>query len=266
VLALRGSGWRATHRELAAPIALLAGAAIFLVVAAIDRSGFGLAAAKSGRYLHVLAALALPAIAVAIDALLTRWRVVGIAALALLVVGIPGNVADTRDFARHQRVVDDATRRIMLTIPRDPLATKVPPALRPEPNRAPSVTLGWLRDGVASGRVPSARAPSPVEAATNRLRLSLMELDQPSGAACAPLRAPVALGLAAGERVGIGGRAVIALLEHGRAVSSPVAFGVGMLNPSLGHTLVVTAGPLTVRVVPGAPVGRFGSALCRTPR
>jgi hypothetical protein len=115
---------------------------------------------------------------------------------------------------------------------------------------------------VASGRVPATRAPSAIEAATNRLRLSLMELDDRAEAACPPLRAPVVLHLAKGDRVGIGGRTVVALLAGGRAISHPVGFGVGMLNPSLRHTLVAL-GPLTVRIAPGAPVGRLGTTLCR---
>src|SRR5439155_27364472 len=165
-------------------------------------------------------------------------KVVGGLGLELWLVGIPGNVLEARNYARKQRIVDDVTRRIMLTVPRDPLARTAPADLRPEPNRAPTITLGWLRAGVASGRVPSTRAPSPVEAATNRLRLSLMELDGRSDGACTLLRTPVVLHLAQGERVGIGGRTVVALLAGGRAISHPVVFGLGMLNPSLRHTLV----------------------------
>src|SRR5207245_1092417 len=112
------------------------------------------------------------------------------------------------------RVVDDATRRIMLSVPRAPLAREVPAELRPEPNRAPTVTLGWLRAGVASGRVPTTRSPSPVDAATDRLRLSLMELDDRREAACPPLSVPVTLDLVEGDRVGIGGRVTVALLER----------------------------------------------------
>ena len=262
VLAARDLGWRALRHERSAPLAMLLGAAGFLVIAALDRSGFGTAAARAGRYLHVLAALLLPAIAVAIDALLSRWKVVGALALALLLVGIPGNVLDARNYTRKQRIIDDATRRIMLTVPRDPLAPATPADLRPEPNRAPTVTLGWLRAGVASGRVPSTRAPSPIDAATNRLRLSLMELDGRTDGACPPLHAPVVLRLADGDRVGIGGRTVVALLEAGRAISHPVPFGVGMLSPSLRHTLLAVR-PLRVRIAPGAPIGRLGTTLCR---
>lgn len=263
VLAVRDACRRGRRGERAAPVAMLAGAALFLVIAALDRSGFGTAGARAGRYLHVVAALLLPAIAIALDELLSRWKAVGVVALALLLVGIPGNVLDARNYARKQHIVDDATRRIMLTVPRDPLARTAPAGLRPEPNRAPTVTIEWLRAGVASGRVPSTRSPSPVDAATNRLRLSLMELDGRRERACPPLRAPLVLDLRTGERFGLGGRAVVALLERGRAVSHPVVFGVGMLNPSLRHTVVVVAGPLTIRVGPGAPVGPLGTTLCR---
>jgi hypothetical protein len=261
-LALRERGPAAARRELAVPVALLAGVLAFVLLAAIDRGGFGSSAARAGRYLHVTAALLLPALAVAIDALLTRWRVAGIAALAVLLIGVPGNVGDARDYARRQRAIDDATRRIMLTVPRAPEAAGAPDALRPEPNRAPTVTLGWLRAGVASGRVPEGGAPTPREAATNRLRLSLLELDQRADDTCPPLRAPIDLDLVEGQRIGIGGRVIVVLVDRGRAASSPVSFGLGMLNPSLAHTLVAVA-PVSIRVAPGAPVGPLGATLCR---
>jgi hypothetical protein len=89
-----------------------------------------------------------------------------------------------------------------------------------------------------------------------------MELDGRSDAACPRLGSPVILRLAGGDRLGIGGRVVVALLERGRAVSHPVPFGVGMLNPSLRHTLVAVAAPLAIRVAPGAPIGPLGTTLC----
>ena len=94
VSARSAGGWRC-------PTALLLGAAAFLLIAAFDRSGVGASAAKLSRYLHILAALVLPAIAVAIDALLRRSRVVGRAGAGrLLVAGIPGNVARARRTTR----------------------------------------------------------------------------------------------------------------------------------------------------------------------
>ncbi len=264
VLALRVSGMRATRRELVLPTALLLGAGAFLVIAAFDRSGVGSSAARLSRYLHILAALTLPALAVAIDALFSRWRAAGAIALAVLLVGIPGNVASARDFARRQRTIDDATRQTMLSIARVPLARDVPAPLRPDPNRAPTLAIGWLLDGVHEGQIPSARASTPREASTNRLRLSLEELDRRSGFPCRSLPAAVDLRLVKGDTFGIVGRVLAISLDPPR--SAPVSFGVGLLNPSLAHTLIVTAGPLRVRLVPGAPAGRFGPALCRSPR
>jgi hypothetical protein len=261
VLALRQRGAVSLRRELAVPVGLLAGVVAFVAIAAIDRSGFGSNAARAGRYLHVTAALLLPALAVAIDALWTRWRVAGAVAFAVLLIGVPGNVGDARDYANRQRLIDDATRRIMLTVPRAPEAEAAPDELRPEPNRAPTVTLGWLRAGVASGRIPRGADPTAREAATNRLRLSVMELDERAERTCPALRAPVDLELDEGQRIGIGGRVVVVLRDGRRAVSNPVGFGLGMLNPSLAHTLVATA-PVSIRVAPGLPVGPLGATLC----
>jgi hypothetical protein len=262
VLVVRESGLGVLRGRLAVPVALLVGAAAFLLIAALDRSAVGSAAAKSSRYLHILAALVLPAVAVSIDALLTRRRALGIVALAALLVGVPGNVVHARDFAHNQRAVDDATRRIMLSVPRDPLARHVPAALRPEPNRAVTVTLGWLLAGVADGRIPRPGPLTPTERLTNRLRLSLMEVDRRSGLRCRQLSAPVTLRLAKGERIGLVGRALVTMLDGPSDRSGVVPFGVGMLNASLGHTLVAVAGPLTIRISAGRAAGRLGSALC----
>ena len=138
----------------------------------------------------------------------------------------------------------------------------MPPALRPEPNRAVTVTLGWLLAGVADGRIPRPGSLTPTERLTNRLRLSLMELDQRSGLQCRQLSTPVTLRLAKGDRIGLVGRALVTLLDGPSAQSGVVPFGVGMLNASLGHTLVAVAGPLTIRVSAGRAASRLGSALC----
>ena len=269
VLGVRESGFGVTRTRLALPAALLVAAVAFLLFGALDRSGVGPAAARTSRYLHVLAALALPAIAVGIDALARRRRAVGALAAVALLAGVPGNLGRAHDFARGQRAVDDATRQIMLSVPRDPLARAVPGALRPEPNRAPTVTLHWLLAGVAASRIPTARRSTPAESVTNRLRLSLMELDQRDirdAARCQPLATPVVVRLVAGDRVGVVGKVVVVLLAGPAAHSGIVPFGVGMLNPSPGHTLVAVAGPLTLRIARGGATGRVAPALCYAPR
>src|SRR6185437_15408820 len=60
--------------ELAAPVSLLAGSLVFLTITATGRLVLGAGTATSSRYVYVVAALTLPALAVAADALTTRWR------------------------------------------------------------------------------------------------------------------------------------------------------------------------------------------------
>jgi hypothetical protein len=263
VLVVRRSGVGVVCGELVLPVALLVGAGVFLLIAAFDRGGIGSAAARQGRYLHILAALVLPSIAVAVDALLDRSRVLGVVAVVVLLIGVPGNIASARDYSRRQERIDGPTRQMVLSIGRDPLASEVPATLRPEPNRAPTLTLGWLRAGIASGRVPNTRAPSAFEVRTNRLRLSLMELDARSGNRCTALPGPKIVRMVRGQRLGVSGKISVVLLDgsaggHPQA-SGVVLFGNGLLNQSLAHTLIAVHGPLTLRV---APTGRFPAALC----
>lgn len=94
------------RRRGAAPAGLLVGALAFLVISGVGRaSGFGAAFASSGRYVHVGAALTLPALAVAADALVRRWRVVVPVVALLLVVGIPGNIEAAADFPSVEHTI-----------------------------------------------------------------------------------------------------------------------------------------------------------------
>jgi hypothetical protein len=258
-LALRDRGLPAIRARSSMAVALLIGAVAFLVIAGYDRGGVGASFARSSRYLHILAALVIPAIAVAIDTLLRRSQALGCLALAALLVGVPGNIARADDYAQRQRSRDDATRQLMLSIVRSPLARKAPRELRPEPNLAPTLTIGWLIDGVASGRVP-ARSPGPARERHNRLRLSLMELDRPSGLPCRALDAPTPIRLATGDRIGIVGTVSVGVVGRPSEQTAPVAFGSSLLNAAFAHTLVAVAGPLNLRIAP-AP-SSFAAALC----
>jgi hypothetical protein len=99
VLAWHRFDQRAVRVRAAMPAALLVGAVVFLAVTALGRAAiFGPEFARTGRYVHVAAALVLPALAVAADAVIRRWPVATIAVIALLLVGIPGNVRALADF------------------------------------------------------------------------------------------------------------------------------------------------------------------------
>jgi len=241
VLAWRGLDRAQLRRRAAAPGALLIGAALFLAIAGVGRASlFGPSVARSSRYLHIVAALSLPAIAVAAETLMRRWRVLGSVAIALLLVGLPGNIDFLVNYdARVKYGLGNPD--LMLTFPRVSLARDVPRRLRPAPDLAPYVTIGWLLDGVAAGRIPRPGRAGPVIAPTANLRLSLLQSTRPTAASqCRVLRAPLTRTLVDGESVGInGGRIRVSLAQN---PFIQVSYGIGY-----GRTLIAVHGPLTLR-------------------
>ncbi|MGH8984169.1 MAG: hypothetical protein ACRDY6_09900 [Acidimicrobiia bacterium] len=95
------------RRRAAVPGALLVGTIVFLVISGLDRAstGLGPSIARSGRYLHLVAALSLPAVAVAADAVARRWRMLAPAVLVVLLIGIPGNLHILARERQQERLV-----------------------------------------------------------------------------------------------------------------------------------------------------------------
>ena len=194
----------ARRAQLAAPLALLAGSIVFLAITAVGRSSFGSDYARISRYVSLTVAMLLPALAVALNAIVSRWRVLLPLAVAVLVVGIPGNL---RGVARAQVQLNPLYSKVrfaILAVPRDPLAAHVPRTLRPEQLSSRDVTVGWLLDGVAQNRIP--RPPFTILdlRKSSNFRLSLYQHD---GAApttvCTTLHKPVQLVLRKGETLGV---------------------------------------------------------------
>jgi hypothetical protein len=276
-------GWRrldrAERRErVAVPFGFATGALAFLVTTGINRGHLGARVAESSRYQCILAALVLPALVFAVDALMQESRVLGAIALAILVLGIPGNIVEASRVAREQKSLSAGDRSIMASVAGEPLAARVPGTLRPEPNFAGEVTLAWLRRAMHAGRTPKERTPSLVEASTDRLRLSLMELDHSNSFPCRRLGRPTVVQLAKGESIGIGGTVDIALLPTNTApASNQVAFGTTPVDPSPTHTLMAVVGPLFVRmtptspvdagtlIIPDSPIAQLFSSVCQQP-
>jgi hypothetical protein len=125
-------------------------------------------------------------------------------AIAVLVVGIPSNV---RGVAASQVLLNPLYSRIrqaILAVPRDPLATHVPRALRPEQLSSRDVTVGWLLDGVAQGRIPRPAFTILDLRTSSNFRLSLFQSDAPAPTTvCTTLRKPVLLILRKGETLGV---------------------------------------------------------------
>ena len=255
VLAWRQLDGTDRRQRFAMPLGLLVAGLVVLMSSGIARVGIeGVSGAKASRYTHVLAAMLLPALAFAANGWVRAQRKLGLVVVALLLVGIPGNLAKTTENFPPGPFRGD--KETMLSLPRMSLAPDVPRSLIPDPNQSPSVTVGWLLDGVRSGRLPPPRRPTPRELATNTLRLSLEELDRAASQPCTPLLRPAIRQIRPGETIGVHGTIRVQLMSQAGAGSDILTFGATFLAGLSDHTLVDVAEPLTLRVIP-VP-GHFG--------
>lgn len=214
---------------LAGPLGLLVGAVVFAIVTGIGRGApaLGSTGAQVGasRYLHVLAALLLPALALAADALIRHWRFAAPVVLVLLLVGVPGNVAVAVQHGRENRAVAAYFRPLILTVPRLPVAKLVPPDDHPDPYFDPVMTMAWLRSGVAQGRIPPPPSTvTPRDRADWTLELAL-EPTEHKASHCTSEPLPTMLVLDRGDTVTVGRGAFATLLVSSRIRSRPRLLG-----------------------------------------
>jgi hypothetical protein len=153
-------------------------------------------------------------------------------------------------------------------MPRVPAAQDVPRFVRPEQRLAKPLTLGWLLDGVASGRIPKPATITPVDAATATLHLALnQQPDAFQSAACRNATTPLALQMSPSQAIGIHGEVSVMYTTPEGVRSRPVSFDPdsatvvkgGAVAPR-GPRLVALTGPLALELdsaTPGKPV-----ALC----
>ncbi len=240
--------WRARNakerRTLSAMGALLIGASIFLGVSAWQRASpdsFGYATAS--HLLDIFTALVLPGIAVAADAIARRWRILLPAMLALFVISIPGNVQKlVGPNNPYQASTQTALRNGFLAIADLPITDSLPRSYQLTQNLYPYVTVGWLLDQKALGRLPSPTNRSPLERANLTLSLVLKQsTGSPTTQACRSLVEPIRLPVQKGESFYIGGGRLEVHYVTSEVVSRPMTF-----YPFEGRKLTVLAGPLTL--------------------
>jgi hypothetical protein len=232
------------------PGALLIGAFVFMFLSALQRAEVnGSGHARQSYYMHLFVAMALPAIALAANAVARQWRVLTLPVIALFLIGIPGNIQDFLDATGgYSEAYHRAYRSYILSTPRVPLADELPRTVRPDAVLAPWVTLGWLRDGASDGRVPDPGSIDPVDEADTTLRLSLRQPGSAAAGACRPLDETTRLELEQGQVIGVEGGMSVVYFE-GNVSSRPLRFPA-----SSGRRFIdVLAGPLDVRVTPTDP-------------
>jgi hypothetical protein len=146
------------------PVSLFGASVVFIALAAQARWIAGPNAAGASRYLYVDVVLTLPLVALALQALIERWRPLALLVLVVL-VGVPGNVSafDDPPFGPGHHERQEALIRNAV---RSPFAPTAPDHLRPDPDvyNSEGLNMGFLRGAVGAGklRLPTGPIPPPI--------------------------------------------------------------------------------------------------------
>jgi hypothetical protein len=215
-LALRERGLGALRGDLAVPAALAVGAVVFLTFA------------RQSRYVYLVVALLLPALAVAADAVVRRWRVATPAVVVLLLAGVPGNVQQFYDGPDvFPPEYFDGQEAMVLALAHTPLVAEVDPSARPMYGSAPDLSAGWLRRGGADGKIPEPGAIPPSLADEVVVRLSLsQDFEEIGDRRCEPIAEPTDAVLHQGDVVRIAGGATGDVSVRLAEPRDPRSFGV----------------------------------------
>ncbi len=171
----RGSLLEAVRRT-AAPLAMFAGSLAMAAITAQGRWFAGDELARSERYVHLGAALTLPLIGVAGEAIVVRWRHATAAVVALLLVAVPFGWQNFDQEPFGSKYMRDRAR-ILTTAVRMPFVDGVDQDVQPvpDPYAGDGVTLAFLRSAERVGALdPSTEPLTPWIENEFRIRLGLM--------------------------------------------------------------------------------------------
>jgi hypothetical protein len=201
----------------------------------------GPALARRSRYIYITGAMTIPGLAVAADALIRRSRQFAPFVVALLFIGLPGNLhrLDTYQSEFPWRTY----RREILVLARAPLAARVPPSTLVPIDHTQWMTVGWLVAAARSGQLPTPTNLKPDELATASMAVALRET-YPVFGARRWLQSPTALVLRAGDRLGVKSGAIsVEYTSPDGGVSRPRS----LVAPA---AVTALAGPLSLKLAP----------------
>lgn len=185
ILAWKPLSLAALRQQAHLPLAMLTGAVALQTVIGLERWPMiyilGWDAPHTGRYLSVCAALALPAFAVAADAVVRRWRWMLPVVCALLLVGIGVNMTRFGSDSPPSAEAFADSRAALLAAAYSPLAASAPPDLMPEPHgfAGGQVEMSFLLAARDSGRLPPPPIMTDALQSQTELRLSVQQLAGP---------------------------------------------------------------------------------------
>jgi hypothetical protein len=245
--------------QLAAPIALLGGSVVFLAITATGRLVVGTDFARASRYMYLVVAMMLPALAIAADAITTRWRWFLPIAMAMFLVGVPGNFRAFNDARRYWKGPYERSRREMLSLAEDPLARQVPRSLRPDRAFAEPVTIGWLLDAVAHHRIPSLKGISQGDLMASHFRLSFDQQPMRSPTTrCRTLSGPLVIELRRADVIGLYYVPILLTRTQGNKFVGPML----EFSPADGMPVVVLRDVGRVRISAAPSLSPYPARIC----
>ena len=211
----RDAAWR---NRLATPVAMAVGSLVFYAIVAYGRAaGFAPKFAEIGRYLHLALALLLPAMAVATDAVIRRWHVLLVPVAAMFLIAVPANLAQVETL---EKPMLEGTKRDVLLVARPEAIEGLPPDLRPF--RRNYISVGWLREQRAAGRIPDPAGPVTAVDDANTFHVIALSGPEPTKPTrCQPLRRPVVRVLRKGQTIRFRGQLYITTRRPGAVSSVP---------------------------------------------
>lgn len=243
----------ASLRRSATPVAMGFGVIVFFLISGVGRAAaLEVSFASQSRYAHLSVAFVLPALALGAEVLVRRVRILALPAIVVLLIGIPGNVGAIRT----QRA-SGARPGLVLALAQVPAAARADRSLHPMDGQrgASQVTMGWLRDELAAGRLPRLKHIRPLDAADATFLIAVrIDKSGTRSGRCHPLERPVVRRVVRGGSVGFLGQVRVSGRTPDGAFSTTTVRG--SFEPARIRNVY---GPLILRI---SPVPGHLSLLC----
>ena len=236
------------RRRASAPAALLVGGPILFVLISLQR-GYLPHYETTSRFVNLAAAFTLPAIAVAVDAIAKRWRLMAPVLLVLLLVGIVVNVGRFPSESNFPVGFFADDRAILLGVAYSPLAEQVPPDLQPynQLYHARNLTIGDLVAWRKDGRLPHPPKLTDAEQGEIAVRLGVEQQhgNTPTGVVCGAYYKPLTIRPQQGAVYTLD--SFVAINYGDKAIDDPLQ-GAVFFDPSKGRVLTVLQPNLVLTV------------------
>lgn len=244
-------------------VAMAGGALFFLVTTALARSGLEVFTSDwpVSRYMHATAVLLMPLVAQGAEQVVRWQRLLAVPVAAVLLSGIPSgfdHLVTSRDVINPPMA---ASARTIQMAPRLPELDDFPADVQVDPSLAPGVTMGWLREQLDDGALPTPRGMDEAEAGYHYLRVAAQPVpdvlspdDRPF---CRRVDGGLRLTVPTGAAVAVLGGAVEVTTEFRGVRSSPASWPGNDEFPVLYRVL---DGPLDLEL--SVPDGGVSNGVC----